>query len=506
MESRSSQNHENMLIERLFFLLTGFAVCLVCYFRNPGFLDGPNHLARYYVMTRDFQSPFFNAIYETNFRLLPNVGVDLVMFVLGRIIEPGIAFRIVLGSIVVLHSLGFYRLHRSVHASTCSPLVLLLPMTSLSYSYLLGFVNFALALGLLPWALMSILKIRDTSWWLRLVVWSTALFFCHFFAWMIFAYLTMVCLKFRSDAKLKRGEVIGLLVIFLAYIALYKLSPSSSEESKIIWSSAADKAKFFFATFVFGPYWKAASGAFFLLLTALAFSKNFRLSKDSARILGAIIVLFLVCPMGLSIGGNFDARLPAIFFAFLIALSTVRNSQRLTRSVAAAACAVTLVHLGTTGAAMFRTNAEAGHVRSIFNQVRPNSVVTVLSLNFGRATHRDTWYPNYNMLQFVGVPERPMHVQGLFSYPTQQPVLVKKGLQTALPILARDTEGKIESRQKEFDDWRANIAAKLVPFGIDSVYVFVIDHRSTAASLMTTDKVLFEDATYKLIRCDLAKG
>jgi len=481
-------------------------VCLVCYFKNPGFLDGPNHLARYYVMTRDFQSPFFDSIYETNFRLLPNVGVDFVMFFLGRIIEPGIAFRVVLGSIILLHCVGFYRLHRSLHAGTCSPLVLLLPMTALSYSYLLGFVNFALALGLLPWALMSTLKARNASWWLRLVAWSTALFFCHFFAWMIFAYLTMIWFQLRSEGKPKRVETVALLVIFVGYIALYKLSPSSTEESKVIWSSAADKIKFFFATFVFGPYWKVASGAFFVLLLALTVKKCFRLTKDAARILASIIVLFLICPMGLSIGGNFDARLPAIFFTFLVALANLNASPRLSRVVLGVACSVTVIHLFATGTAMLRTDAEAGRVRSVFSQVPSNSVVTVLSLNFGAATHRDTWYPNYNMLQFVGVPERPMHVQGLFSYPTQQPVLVKKGLQTALPILPRDKEGKIESRQKEFDEWRASIAAKLAPFGIDRVYVFVIDHSSTSAVLTTADAVLFEDATYKLIRCDLAKG
>ncbi|MEI7577916.1 MAG: hypothetical protein WCK51_13570 [Armatimonadota bacterium] len=384
--------------------------------------------------------------------------------------------------------------------------MLLLPMTALSYSYLLGFVNFALALSLLPWALMSTLKPRDVKWWLRLIAWSTALFFCHFFAWMIFAYLTLVWFQFRSGTKPKAAETIALLLVFLAYVALYKLSPSSTEESRIIWSSPADKVKFFFATFVFGPFWKLSSGAFFLLLLGLICAKSFRLTPDSGKVLVAILVLFLICPMGLSIGGNFDARIPAILFTFLVALSGFNATQRFSRAVVWISAAVTITHLGTVAAAMIRTDAEASRVRSILAAIPANSVVTVLGLNFGQATHRDTWYPNYNMLQFVAVPERPMHVQGIFSYPTQQPVVVKNGLQAALPILSNDKEGRIESQQRGFDQWRAHISEKLAPFGINRVYVFVIDHRSTSALLKTTDEVLFEDATYKLIRCDLAKG
>jgi hypothetical protein len=457
-------------------------------------------------MTRDFQSPFFNSVYETNFRLLPNVGVDILMFGLGRLIDPRIALRMILGAIVALQCFGFLRLHRSFQKGAASPLILLLPMTVISYSFVLGFLNFSLAFALLPWALSSIMRSRNQAWWISLIVWSTALFFCHFFAWLIFAYLTLIWFMFGTGAKPQVKEVIGVVIVLAAYVALYKLSPSSSEESRIIWSSAADKFKFFFATFVFGPFWKPASAMFFMLIGALAVLRKIRLSRSAGSVLIATGVLFAICPMGLSIGGNFDARIPAIFFALLISLSSIQLTAHLRNATLVVSFLITLIHFVACGAAMNRSNVEAARARLILRILPKDSVVTVLSVNFDQSTHRDTWCPNFNMLQFVGVPEKPMHVQGLFSYPTQQPVLVKRNLQLALPIPMLEKSVKIEARQTDYNIWREKIAQKLVPLGLTKVYVFMVDHKSTSVQLETKDQILFQDATYKLIVCDLSKG
>ncbi len=506
MQRENDLARNSKLVERLFVVLTLVAVCLVTSFSNPGFLDLPNHLARFYVMTRDFKSPFFNSVYETNFRLLPNVGVDVLMFGLGRLIDPGIALRMILGAIVALQCFGFLRLHRSFQKEAASPLILLLPMTVISYSFVLGFLNFSLALALLPWALSSIMRARTQAWWISLIAWSTVLFFCHFFAWLIFAYLTLIWFLFGSGAKPQVKEVIGVVFVLAVYVALYKLSPSSNEESRIIWSSATDKFKFFFATFVFGPFWKPASAMFFSLIGALAVLRKIDVNRGAVTVLIATGVLFAICPMGLSIGGNFDARIPAIFFALLISLSSIRLTAQLRKATLVVSFLITLLHFVACGAAMNQSNVEAARARSILRIIPQNSVVTVLSLNFDQSTHRDTWYPNYNMLQFVGVPEKPMHVQGLFSYPTQQPVLVKRNLQQALPIPMREKSGNVETRQADYKIWRENIAQRLVPLGFKKVYVFIVDHRSTSAKLEISDEILFQDASYKLIVCDLSKG
>ncbi|OWU66281.1 MAG: hypothetical protein CBB60_000320, partial [Armatimonadetes bacterium Cent15-Ar3] len=417
MERSNDLADQSLFTSRVFWGLTCVAVVLVCSFSNPGFLDYPNHLARFYVMTRDFQSPFFQSIYETNFRLLPNIGVDLLMFGFGRLIEPSIALRLVLGTIVWLQCSGFYKLHLARNGRIISPLVLLLPMTAVSYSFVLGFLNFSLAFGLLPWALVSVMRPRSRKWWLSLFGWSTALFFCHFFAWIIFAYLTLIWLFTQSSSKLRRSEIVTVFCLFFAFVALYKLSPSSTEESKIIWSSLSDKFKFVVATFVFGPFWKPATGLFFLLLSVLGLGRRFGISRDTKILLGATTALFLVCPMGLSIGGNFDARIPAIFFSLLLSLSTVKSSKFEQRVVVGLGCMITLIHLTACGIAMNRSNVEGARARAVLTLLPANSVVSVMSLNTGQSTHRDLWFPNYNMVQFVGVPEKPMHIQGLFSYP-----------------------------------------------------------------------------------------
>jgi hypothetical protein len=76
----------------------------------------------------------------------------------------------------------------------------------------------------------------------------------------------------------------------------------------------------------------------------------------------------------------------------------------------------------------------------------------------------------------------------------------------ALPIPRGDKLGTVEIQQVEFYSWRSQIAGKLRQFGIKDVYVFVVDHKSAGAKLDSNDKLMFQDSTYKLLRCDLTKG
>ena len=503
MKVDAGERTNEKLILRLFWPLCGIAATLLMCFDNPGFLDYPNHLARFYVMTRDFHTAFYEKFYVDNFRLLPNVGVDAIMFVVGRVVPAALGLKLVLASTVALYCLGFLKLHRRVSGVT-SPLVLLIPMTAYSYTLFLGFVNSFLGFAVLPWAYLCYLSYKpQPRWYLSLGLYCLALFYCHFFTFLVLVFLILVSTVFNREIPLRKVDYLFLFGILVTGLGLYKLSPTSIEQTVIQWSTVAEKVKYFFAPFVFGPFWYAGTILFFAIVGGLFLSRKIELGRSGRTVLISLLVLFILCPYGLSISGNFDGRLPSLIFAFLFAFARVpviRVSQ-----VAAVCSLTTLIHLGTSAVVMNRSTLEAQKVRRILADVPTGAILACKGINTSGATHRNTWYPNYNMIQFVAVPERSMHVAGTFSFPSQQPVLVNEELRSILSIPANAGKGSIAEVQRDYDRWRSNVQLGLPSKGIESVYVLLIDFKSLGASVLAVDEVIYKDETYTLLRCDLVK-
>lgn len=508
MQAENRESSSSLLITRLFWVLSFASVILFAVFRNPGFLDYPNHLARFYVMTRDFHTPFYDAHYQDNFKLLPNVGVDAIMLLVGRIVPADIGLKLVVGSSILLYCLGYFRLHRQKFGTTLSPLILLIPMTAYSYSLFLGFLNFFLGSSLLPWAYLALSSRRGSwKWGVALGLWALVLFYCHFFCLLIFLFLAGFTLWFDSERQTTRTEKLIFVGISVGVLVLYKLSPTSGEQSKIVFSTVASKFKYFFAPFVFGPFWKVASVSFYLGVAFLLATRKAELKGFGLKLALAILGLFLVCPFGLQISGNFDGRIPSILFAFFAVFATWQVSDRKWYTIGVAA--LVTIHFATVGLAMYRTNQEGEKVAKILESVPAGASLASLTLNGEGSSHRDTWYPNFNMIQFSAVPQTPMHVHGIFSYKSQQPVLIKSALDHALVTPDTNQFAPLAQRLDEYERWRKGVGAALAPLGISDLYVLVIDHHSDGIQFVTPttalyDKVVYHDQTYTLIRCDLS--
>lgn len=490
-------------IRNLFWILTAVAALLIAPIRNPGFLDYMNHLARFFVMTRDFHTPFYQAHYVDNFHIIPNLGVDIVMMGLGRILPTEIALKLVVMGSIVLFCTGFYRLALRTQENKISPLVLLFPVLAYSFPLFLGFLNFFLGSALIPWALVALRSNRESrKWFVSVITWAMTLYFTHFFALLIFLFLAFVDAFLDPEKAYKKAHRITLAVASVLTVVMYKLSPSSHEQSEIVWSNLLDKAKYFFAAIAFGPYWPIPTALFFGLLAYILLRGKISFDSKNGKIVLAMAGLFLVCPFGLAITASYDARLPAILFAFIIALGTMKaSSEALRKGLTIACVAVAAVHFSVTFVTMSVTDRETAKVASFMKPIPAGSSIVTVPINSASSRNRWTWWPNLNMIQFAGVPERPLHVHGLFSFKSEQPVIINDPVLKALSVPILDPSANLTVRQQEYDSWRGNLENLIKGTQLKDIYVLVIDFEHSGAKLKSTDEVLYQDKTFTLLRC-----
>lgn len=127
------------------------------------------HMARYHVMNHGADSTFLQRYYAFEWRLMGNLGVDLLMLPLGRVLPTELAARLATGLIPALSVMGIYALARAlrgrIEASALLALSFIYTMT-----FVVGFANYHLSIALALLAMAAWLRIRDRGPVLRWLV------------------------------------------------------------------------------------------------------------------------------------------------------------------------------------------------------------------------------------------------------------------------------------------------------------------------------------------------
>lgn len=113
----------------------------------PPLVDLPAHMGRWRVQTAIDTVPSLAAAFDFQWRLIGNLGVDLLVQLLAPILGVELSTKLIVLGIPVLTATGMLLVAREVHGRT--PVTLLFAL-SLAYTFpfFFGFVNFCLAQGL----------------------------------------------------------------------------------------------------------------------------------------------------------------------------------------------------------------------------------------------------------------------------------------------------------------------------------------------------------------------
>jgi hypothetical protein len=113
----------------------------------PPLVDLPSHIGRFRVQTAIDQVPALAAAYAFEWRLIGNLGVDLIVALLAPWLGVELATKLVILAIPVAMAAGMLALAREVHGRIPVTALFALPLVY-AYPFQFGFVNFWLAQAL----------------------------------------------------------------------------------------------------------------------------------------------------------------------------------------------------------------------------------------------------------------------------------------------------------------------------------------------------------------------
>jgi len=330
----------------------------------PPLVDLPGHMGRYRVQLDLAQSPELQAFYTFDWAIIGNLGVDLIVQMLGPVfgIEPVV--KAVVIAIPALTAAGLLWVAREVHGRVPPTALFALPF-AFNYPFLFGFVNFALsmALALLAFALWLRLG-RQERWLLRVALFlpiSCLLWICHAFGWgtlCVMAFSAELVRRYDQSGKLLlSGWRTGLHCLALAPPFVLMLAwRSNSGGETFDWFNM--EAKFVWLQMVLRDRWAALDQPSLILIIALLVTVLLSKRLTFSRNLGAsalfLLAVFLLLPRVVFGSAYADMRLaPYIFAVAVIAIRVPEGHLKLSRALALAGIAFFAVRTAATTTSLY---------------------------------------------------------------------------------------------------------------------------------------------------------
>src|SRR6476469_3118118 len=164
----------------------------------PPLVDLLGHMGRYRVELDLNHSPWLREYYDYHWAAIGNLGVDLLVIPLGKLMGLEPAVKLIVLAIPPMTAAGFLWVAREVHGRIPPTAFFALPFIY-GYPFLFGFVNFALSVALAfvafgLWLRLGRLGRTKLTSWLFVPI-SLIIFFCHTYGWGL---LGLMC--FSADA------------------------------------------------------------------------------------------------------------------------------------------------------------------------------------------------------------------------------------------------------------------------------------------------------------------
>lgn len=170
-------------------LLSVLAALPFAFAVRPQQADFAAHLARYHVMLNQAESPFLSRYYDFQWALTGNIGVDLLMVPLGRLLGADSAAWLIAALLPVLTGLSIVSVEWALRRQV-GPGGLLAFVFIWSAPMLMGFANFTLAIALALLAFALWVRLEGWRWRPALfTVIGVAVWLCHIAGWGVLGLL-----------------------------------------------------------------------------------------------------------------------------------------------------------------------------------------------------------------------------------------------------------------------------------------------------------------------------
>jgi hypothetical protein len=421
-----------------YLVLLGAAVLPLSLITYPPLDDYPNHLARMQILAQGANDPHLSAFYQVDWKVVPNLAMDLMVPWLAQIMPLEHASRLFVGLVFVLITTGTVALYAALHRElSWWPLLAFLFLYS--RVLLFGFINYLAGVGLFLWTLAAWIHWRERPVLFRLAVFSllsTGLFFAHLYALGLYA-VSIAGLELSEFGRragaarrlMRRLPVAAGQFAVPVLLFLFK-SPT-----------AGDVQAFSYFDLAF-HFWHKIRAAHQVLLSyhvwfdrltfvalgaALIAALALRWVEFDRRMLlplALLVLVFLALPQGLMGGLLVDFRLPAALVFVLIASLRPRSPGiPFARAVALALLALAVIRMGLIAERWYG-----------FDQVYDGFVEAVAELPLGsrivtasarRPDAYEALAPPLLYLGAIAVVQRSAFEPTVFTIPGQQPIVAR---------------------------------------------------------------------------------
>jgi hypothetical protein len=371
----------------------------------PPLLDYPNHLARMFILTHLAGDADLARMYGTNWRIVPNIGIDLAMPALMHVLPLTVAGKVFVALALILPLAGVVALHRAVFR-TVSYWPLAAGLVAYNRLFFSGFLNFLIGVGLALLAAALWQSLRDRSAAIRVgtgVVAATVIFFCHLIAVAFYGLLLLAIelarmweMRRESGWQANAGRLVLLAAPFVIPAIFYLRAPISSGDpagghglidalKHYYWALEASP-KGLKTYGLMGPFLTynrlLDAGALVLVAAVLALFALGRQLRVAPAIVGIFVLLlsaYPAVPFFLMQTAWVDQRMP-ILAGFLMFAGTLPNLRggRTARLMLAAFALAILARTAEIGLVWSEHDAVIADFRQVIAPVQPGDRVLVV--------------------------------------------------------------------------------------------------------------------------------
>jgi hypothetical protein len=294
--------------------------------------DFPNHLARDFIIASRGANPILAKFYTVDWRLIPNVGMDLIVPWLAKIVGIYVAGKIFVVLSLALIRTGVHAVHRAAFGRfSVGPLLAFLFVYNRMFQ--LGLTNYFLGVGLALWAaalwiaLAPIIRRAATS-----LAFVAALYLCHLEAVGLYG---LAALSFEiqrivscpvRDTRFWRAEAVAFAAPFLVILIVAHhagVGPQSFHWAT--WSLSGKVSGVLTAIRTYDGWADRAVPVLIAVLALTAWVRGCLRLHPAGRIFLALTVgLFIALPGSFAGATLLDARLPIGALFILIGLCELR--------------------------------------------------------------------------------------------------------------------------------------------------------------------------------------
>jgi hypothetical protein len=451
----------------------------------PPLLDYPNHLARLFVLAFP-NDPALSKIYGQRWSIAPNLAIDVLAPPLLRVLPVYVAGRLVIAVTLLVQVLGCVAYSRAAFGRRS-----LWPMASAIVAYnatfLLGFLNFQISLGLAllagaGWCVWADRRPRATAFGGALC--ATAIFFCHIFG-VLFLGVVIGAREAVSLWRIRRERAVAarratlrgamLACVFAPTIVLYLLAPLSNDHGPVKVLPWSVKLIWLFGGVAHYSLMIALLTALVLLavLYALLSRRRLRVAAGVPLAALALFAAYLVTPSTAMSTAFLDTRFPIMLALLLFGGCAPRGLSRRAGALLFGVLG-TLLLVRTAGiAGVWRSyGGDVAALRAVIAPVEPGARVIVASVDFrNNAAYWTTSRPGHYLPGFVPLDshlgalltiERKAFWPMLFTMRTKQPlrvlapydrIAVPQGKPPDIGLLADPSRVRPEDEAGYLADW-----------------------------------------------------